>query len=444
MAQLGGIVELALGNAAQPEVVDTGGAFVIQELTGDRRLVALTGRGLPYRPVEFGGTQRVEVTWLPGYAVATATVLGPTDKPTTVRGFWKERFIGQVPGAVRQPTVLRGVADALVDASSFLSGGFDVSAPAEAAAVSVDGRAVTSVADVVELFDDVMRRGQLLQVTWGPVVRLGHLTSFTPSWHNTRDAEWEATFDWTSRGGSVAAAQHALSVTADDTRSLLEGALGDALAILAEAPAISSELSDRLTSQLQRVSSLVDAVSDAVVSTADAAALPADTARRVVGLLRSIEFEAEETALQVESRPADAWHIDAQPATRVGGTSTFLQAAADGDETGEGGIARLSATQRVQAADTAARLRLAMRALRRLATERRVQMARQVSTTTVGTFTAREGEDLRDASFQFYGTPDEWRRIMLFNGLRSAELEAGQVVVVPALFPNGESGELSV
>jgi hypothetical protein len=52
---------------------------------------------------------------------------------------------------------------------------------------------------------------------------------------------------------------------------------------------------------------------------------------------------------------------------------------------------------------------------------------------TLGTYKAREGEDLRDVSQLYFGTPYEWRAIMIYNGLSSPELYGGQTIAIPRL-----------
>jgi hypothetical protein len=51
----------------------------------------------------------------------------------------------------------------------------------------------------------------------------------------------------------------------------------------------------------------------------------------------------------------------------------------------------------------------------------------------VGTYRAREGEDLRDVSIRYYGTPYQWRAIMIYNGLTETECYAGQLIAIPNL-----------
>lgn len=55
------------------------------------------------------------------------------------------------------------------------------------------------------------------------------------------------------------------------------------------------------------------------------------------------------------------------------------------------------------------------------------------SSDTLGTYRAREGEDLRDVSQLYFGTPYEWRAIMIYNGLSTTELYNGQTIAIPRL-----------
>lgn len=442
MADLGGLSELALGRTARQVSVDTGGPFTIRELTGQMREVTLTDRALPYRPFTLTTTQRAEIGWLPGYAVATATILGAAEEPTTINGYWKDRFIGAIPGSTGPQSPFSAARGALVSVSASLTGGFGGQGGSTAAPFSVDGKPVLTVQEAVDLFDDICRQGQLLAVVWETQARHGHLTKFEKRWHNTHDVEWDMTFEWTGRGDPVAAAVHATDVTAQDTRALLEATLDDAIAVLGEAQAIARELTDLLDSQLQKIADLVQQVGDAVDSTGDAATAPLDTTRRMLGLLESIEGECVTAAEELESKPAIAWHRLAQSATRVGGTATYATARALGLETGSGGPARLTVAQRVDAYAFVGSMKSALRAVKYQALERRAAMARQVRSEIAGTFTARQGDDLRDAAFQFYGAVDEWRRIMLFNGLLSSALTPGQAVRVPRIAPDGSAGDV--
>jgi len=83
--------------------------FSIRELTGDKRTLDLRTRALPYRPLTFTGTMRAEFTAYPGNPVRTAQVLGASEEDTTVKGYWKDRFIAQgFANSALAPAVLIG------------------------------------------------------------------------------------------------------------------------------------------------------------------------------------------------------------------------------------------------------------------------------------------------------------------------------------------------
>jgi hypothetical protein len=73
--------------------------------------------------------------------------------------------------------------------------------------------------------------------------------------------------------------------------------------------------------------------------------------------------------------------------------------------------------------------------IRNLAAREQLALLNAVATTVVSVFQAREGQDLRQVSQDFYGTPDEWRSLMVYNHLLSSGLVAGQVIFVPAQPP---------
>jgi hypothetical protein len=425
---LGGLADLALGIAAGKQATnDTGGAFTIFELTGKKRQIRLTGRALPYQPFELTTSMRLTTTWLPGYAEATATLLGAKEEPTTINGYWKDKYVGPDPASQAPGDLLGQAAAGLQSVSSSLTGGFGPKSSG-GSAIELDGSAVKSVFDAAEKIDGILREGQLLQVAWGGQVRRGHMISFKKIWHNTKDLEWEMQFEWTSRGEPTGPSGFANDATAAGAKDLLNKALDDIVAILAELPAISSELQDLVTSQMQKIVSLVQQLGDAVQAVADIASLPGDSARRAASTLQAIGGIAQDTVEQIDNRPAMGWAAGAQPATRVGGTKSFLEARDSGLETEQGGIESLSTADRMTIQDFVSRMRQGLRSMRATAADKAAQLAKQSHGDILGVFTAQDGDDLRDAAFQFYGDAFDWRRLLFYNNLSSSELVPGQLL----------------
>ena len=50
-------------------------------------------------------------------------------------------------------------------------------------------------------------------------------------------------------------------------------------------------------------------------------------------------------------------------------------------------------------------------------------------------FVAQEDQDLRRVSTQFYGNPNAWRELAVYNDLPTSKLYAGQLIFVPQIPP---------
>lgn len=463
---LGGIASIAntfLGDPNSQLVADPS-SFTIEELGGQKRKVTLTGRALPYRPFELVTTQRLTTTWLPGYAEATATVLGASEEPSAINGWWKDRFIG-VAEVAASPSPLGAALGALQNVSGALTGGFGAPATPGDPMVVADGEggetSVVSARDAATLFDSIVREGQLLEVAWDQQVRHGFLKKFRKLWHNAHDLEWDMDFEWTGRGERAPPPD--TQQGEGDLFSALEQALDDIFAIVAEVQAIDAGIRDAILSQVQVLTSLVQLVGTAVAAVASVASIPADAARLISGLLQSIIGECKAIRDLLDAQPYAAMHRDAQPATRFGSTQGVNQVSsplssgssgggssptsggtssggtANGSMTSSTstaqsaalGVAGLTTTQRTTIVDWAKRLITALRVLSDQSVDRRARILALVELDLVAATYARAGEDLRDIARRFYGDASDWRRILLFNGFSSATLTAGQLVLVP-------------
>lgn len=152
----------------------------IRELSGGRREVRLRGAGLPFRgQAAWPGKQRVVTTWLPGNAArATQQVLGPVDQPSRFSGEWNTTRLLATPC------------------------GWSVDGGAE--------RPLVVARDLVDLLDDVFRRGSPLLVTWKnqlndvvggrEIAREGRASDWDFTYDTMEDVKWSVTFEWSGRG----------------------------------------------------------------------------------------------------------------------------------------------------------------------------------------------------------------------------------------------------
>ena len=363
-------------------------SFVLQELTGDEHTLLLQGRALPYRPASFEGTMRTEFTWYPGNPVATVQMLGSKEEATTINGMWKDKYIGTVTA-------------------------FGVSVTAPAAIAKLDGQQLTSASDLVQVVDGFRRRGQLLKVTWDTITRQGILTKFKQTWLRHEDVEWEIEFQWISQSDPLQPIAFAVEVPALDIASELVGAIDDLKALLQAPFALVSAIQNDINSALDSIDTAVSGISNAAASLSKALLSPAEAAKNIIAGIKSVQTGLQTVESALVSLPARA-----------------IRNVAD--------ITTLGQEQVLQAEQYARIARKASRDLRAKLAKRSSELtSSNVVQDVVQSFTAREGQDLRDVATQFYGTPDQWRSIAAYNKLHKSRLSAGQVVNVPKISVTG-------
>jgi hypothetical protein len=401
-----------------PEAVNQVSAFTIRELTGRKRVVQLMGRALPYRPFELHTKQRVELTWLPGSPEATSTVLGAAEDPTTCNGQWKDKYLGTtvVPAPERPNAILAaisGVASQLGPVGGALGGllGGSPPTPNLTFPFELDGVPVRDVRAAVSWMDSICREGQLLEVVWDEQTRWGHLTEFSKRWHTRHDVEWDMKFEWISRGEPHGPPVFMMETSASDIASIF-GKLLASIKAKFNFPGFSmaADFVADMRGLMDELDSSVGAVAGAVSALDNIASTPGNTARRLEALCNHTSNVCSSMVARVDRQPYGA-----------------IAFSASGSVNGQTFGAKL------QASVWAKEFSVLALTLRAEANLRRTALGKQLDGDLLGTYVARTGDDLRDVSKQFYGTPNEWRRLLTYNELEGAELEPGEVVLVPKI-----------
>lgn len=394
-----------------PTPTTTASAFVIRELTGQRRAVRLVGRCLPYRPLTFGVTQTAEKEKRPGNPHGSIQVLGSEEKDTKCNGTWKAKYVGEFVA---------------------VSGGPDRQQPTESAPATLNGLAVESVRELVDLFVSLCKSGQLVEVTWDAIAKRGVLKDFEHSWHNAHDVEWSAEFAWI--GDAEAEAPF---VTAEDNPVSKMGALRTQAAALAD-EALDIDLS-AITGVLYGVNRLFAAVdtflADAQTFAASAIALattPASVLRRLAATLVAVKDTVKEIVAMVQAVPAAV-------ATLARGVAADVRSLEYTREF----PARLAARTTPPAYTDDLRARAWARGVVRgcNALLRGLEETQEQLRTAAGlrgeavqvVVLGAAGQDVREIAQRVYGTPAEWRRIAEYNGLEGSILTTHQHLVVPRL-----------
>lgn len=361
------------------------GAFTIRELTGDRRTVALIGKySLPAGPYKVEGRQRVETTWYAGSPTGTQQAGGASEMPSSIGGIWRTyQLLG------------RGQ-------------------------VEVDGEnvgVVDTAAGLTELFDDIRKKGQDLEVTWNHLVRVGTMVRFAQSWATADDVSWEAEFDYRSQGEDTearAASTRRASASLPESAQEVAGRADDLDNATQDMGfyldgSVDQGLLESIDQGIGDIQDRVFDVQDAVGALSDAIGAPINTALRAASILSLLENTALVVATEFRGR--------------VDRTIFAVGKVQD--------LAAITPGKCVAATVVAFGSIRSARELRAAAARRRVAVQRERESTILALYRAGGDDDLRNVAVQFYGRPDDWGVIRSYNGLSTSKLLPGQVVIVP-------------
>lgn len=425
------------GTVVTPQDSYGGSYVIIRELTGPQRSIELDGRAGPFSGVEYSGTMRAQITHYPGNPTASMQILGAKEEPTTLKGRWKRRFFG------------RDEADAGAEAAFRITD-------------NAGTRTLFEVPDMVAAMDGIRRGGQTVEVVWAEVVRVGLLRKFSATYQSRMEVEWELEFEWISQG-DVLVETLKRTDNLSDIEQQLATAVGRLLEQMEVAPATdrypdsvdiapaaptgivslepagatqdlfresASSAAPGGASLPQAIAAFVQdqtigqeinkllvgyaGVRTEVAAYVTAAADAGNATRAVVGRLFGIAHDAQHLWDVAQATVPEAW---------FGVTDAAALGVADV-------LAMTSFTRRAGAR---------VREIRNFAYRKKDDLARVLEPDMHAIFIAAAGQNLREVSTKYYGTPDGWRFLRRYNNLESSELEAGQVVFVPRS-PDFDSG----
>jgi len=349
-----------------------GEAFTITELTGSQRSVELRDRALPYRPVAWGGEAKHVKKVYPGNPVATIQMLGPNETDTQIEGTWKTRYIGDM-------VTLEGFED--------VGGAFDI----------LGGGITAERMD--EVFELLRRAGNQIEVRWGPKVRRGILAEYTGNFLRVEDVEWKCVFVWNQIGEDTAP-RAPDEVTTPQTG--LENALGgleDIMAMLP--PIILPNVTGPLIFAEQIMAAATMSMTSALGGITGVPVVTPSQFQNISSLAIQIGLASQSMMQQTTDQSIEEWIAT----NFVGDTLT-------------------AETFRRDLGAAAAALWLA-------ALVARESVRARVVNDYLATVVVRQNQTLRTLALEYYGSADAWTTIADANGLTSAAVARGTVILIP-------------
>lgn len=402
------------------QAIEQGGTSVslfINELTGTQRNISLTGRAVPFKgSIKFASKMRLDRGEYTGFPRINQTVLGASENDTEMNGAWHDRFLG-TPSAFVSEQVPEGVT--ISDGEALLK-----------------NNTLLTARDLCDLFEDVVYRARPLRVIWLHLRRLGRLTLFEQNWLNPHDVEWKMTFEWIGRDEQVG-----LPSPAQTTLVGLAQAFKSSYADVHAATnfdnleGLDTGFGDRVDAITGKIKRAVAEAESAVEQRVSAVSGQRDALLRATSVATYVRDQAQQLIDAMDGATYPAMLAIQQPNSLVPDNFRDRDTLTDID-VGRSGrlIENLTTAPPGQAVTAACQQRAAVRAARQMrhtAARQRFAAIRSLQQDSLGTVMLRQGQDLRDLSRDWYGSPEDWEQIRRFNGLSGVSPPAGTLVFIP-------------
>jgi hypothetical protein len=311
-------------------------------------------------------------------------------------------------------------------------GAFVSTLASESAAMTVNRAPVKFCVDADKLWSSIVEQGQELDIWWGPVYRRGILKSYKPKWHNIADMEWTLEVEWLSRGQTNISTLSGERRSPSDLGNSLLQSITAALRNFRRNFQFVRDYQERVLRTTQQMGALTEelnGVTEDLIS-ANPLTLANSAGRNAVIAAGNIATRADAVVeLLRGSHPLAQMQDYAAVVQSFGGALPNPAAAAN-----------IPVDRQLEATVESREQETRYRNMRNDA--RAYERARMTpDTDLLGTYRTREGEDLRDVSERYYGTPYEWRAIMEFNELTTSEVAAGTLLVIPRSIAGQEQGD---
>lgn len=359
----------------------SGGRFVIEQLTGPKRVLELLGGCLPNKGYAVGGVQATAKERNPGNPYAVQHVYGPDEDDTEITGFWTDAFM-----------------DANLLDSSRIS-------------ALVDGEAIGNIRDLIAVANAIWREGQEVEVRWMHTIRRGILKVFHAKFLDVDRADWDMKFEWNSPSDLDGNKAKAVPINVDvDEVAADMTSRASRLATLAHRPyASDSDVNDQIAEAVTLIGTSASDL-DNTASAFFSASGALDGPRRAAAILSAIETQAEDVIFLANGRPDRLDYALLDPSVMTLGQ--VLLAARHNR-----GMCREA------------------RAIRWAAARQRYAMVSEYNPELLDIVQVTDDDDIRRVCDRYYGTDAGSHDLQRYNGLRDSKLTAGMVIFIPRELP---------
>lgn len=398
-------------------------SIVIEELSGKRRRLELTGAGLPFKGATWGSRLIAVTSINPGNGDdATQHVLAAAEMPGSWQGEWNTTRLVSSPAQYRD-------------------------------GVGQKAQPISRASSLLDVFRTLQRGGQRLRVTWAQgtaladrkISREGLCIEFVPSIATADDIAWEMTWEWAGTGRKY---QRAASLRNDKLASSLKSAnlqlselageilsqemltsAADALKNPAALPFTIGDLeaiAQLPQDYMRQLGQMVNLVNNRVEAFASlmktAATTPVIVANQAVDIAANATANFAQIVDDMGQSMPDAYTELEGDAAGLVSAASFFSVAQDGAERVLGTFAQIQLDLRRQYS----------------ATDAGASVNDQLSSSGIlNVHISKEGETFLTIAWLYYKNADLAEMITKANNFAAYEVSppAGSVLVIPALSP---------
>jgi hypothetical protein len=403
-------------------------SLVIEELNSNRvvqRTLTLLGPGLPKQGANWGFENALVTTWYPGNPdQATQQMLVAKEMPSNWEGEWHLTLLN------RKPQKFEGA-----DGSSVK---------------------IISPGALVDLFEDIGRRGLRLRVTWlvsssdvsiaRKIVREGRIKHFEAKYRTSVDLEWSVEFSWMSRGlqqSRTAGPAQDPNVNSASNNLIAAGILTQA-AVAALISAQNSPTAFTL-GQLEQIAEYPLELLGTVNTQIENALFSLNQISGIVTQFKNLPYNMASQAVGVAADVVDSCHVFTDSFTRTPVEKQVLSdqvASLSSSMTDLGAVDDSMALTARAAQQTQAQLRTMISTNGPGGGSLSVQTSSGMQPGTVLAIRlTRRGDTPQSLSQLYYGTVDHDLDILRANNLpwHQVSFDPGSILVIPALAQSNTS-----
>lgn len=352
--------------------------LLIEELTGPKESIRLTGNAMPIGPFQFGGSQRVVKEYYPGNSEPTVHIFGPQEDSISIRGVFKDKRFKNPSG-------------------------------------KKDGSLYGLATELQQQVDAIRIRGNLIRMAMGEFVRYGFIESCNFGLFRLGRVEYEITFSIVGFNAprECQFLQKSREVPFEINKKLINSLQSfQSSTIPSKVPtSISDELTDRISDVAEVINAVTDFV-DTVISTAE-------DIGKSIARIRGLILNAQATISRFKRRVGSiGYNVTGDPVS-----SKYVNSE----------LSSAPRTSQYIAAVTVANTLSNVNSLSSILQEMRKRFADIDETVPLSKHRVVSGDTLQKLASKFYSNSDEWKRIYDHNGLSSTELETGKILEVPRL-----------